>query len=94
MSDYSESGARPVDDAAVEDPPTEEEVRKAQEANHPGQAATRLEGTPGVDPDDDGLSRRPDDGALPSDTDVQAERQAEGEAGEDAAAERASQAAD
>jgi hypothetical protein len=29
MSDYSEQGAVPVEDAAVDDPPTESEVREA-----------------------------------------------------------------
>jgi hypothetical protein len=46
MSDYSESGSRPVDDAAVPDPPTEDEVRQAQEEQYPDQAATRREGGP------------------------------------------------
>ncbi|MCD9623294.1 hypothetical protein [Rhabdothermincola salaria] len=40
MSDYSEQGAVPVEDAAADDPPTEEEVREAQERDHPDQAAT------------------------------------------------------
>ena len=54
MSDYSEHGAQPVEDAAVDDPPTEEEVREEQERKYPEQAATRLEGeTPGEAPDDD-----------------------------------------
>ena len=92
MSDYSESGAQPVDDAVVPDPPTEGEVREAQERNHPRQAATRREGTPGVDPTDGGLDRHPDAGDLPSETDVQAERQAEGVASADDAARRAAQA--
>lgn len=89
MSDYSESGAQPVDDAAVEDPPTEGEVRAAQDRNYPQQAATRVEGVPSPDPSDATLDRHPDDGDLPSDTDVQAERQVEGEAGADEAADRA-----
>jgi hypothetical protein len=46
MTDYSEQGATPVDDAAVDDPPTEEEVRDAQKRNHPEQAAT-ADGRPG-----------------------------------------------
>lgn len=54
MSDYSEHGAQPVEDAAVDDPPTEEEVREEQERKYPEQAATRLEGaTPGEAPDED-----------------------------------------
>jgi len=40
MSDYSEAGAVPVEDAATDDPPTEAEVREAQEREHPDQAAT------------------------------------------------------
>ena len=46
MSDYSESGALPVDDAVVPDPPTEDEVRRAQDERYPTQAATRQEGGP------------------------------------------------
>jgi len=30
MTDYTEHGAIPVEDAAVDDPPTEAEVREAQ----------------------------------------------------------------
>ncbi len=88
MSDYSEIGAQPVDDAAVEDPPTEADVRRAQDERYPEQAATRIEGGPPTaehlsDPSDEGdLERRPSGGQLPSDTDVQAERQDEGLAGE------------
>ena len=40
MSDYSEQGAIPVEDAAVEEPPTVDEVLEAQRRNHPEQAAT------------------------------------------------------
>jgi hypothetical protein len=46
MSDYSERGAQPVEDAAVEDPPTVEEVKAAQRRNHPEQAATARHGDP------------------------------------------------
>ena len=55
MTDYSEEGATPVDDAAVDDPPTEDEVRDAQNRNYPEQAAT-ADGRPGEpdEPDDDG----------------------------------------
>lgn len=77
MSDYSEHGAIPVEDAAVEHPPTEEDVREAQERNYPEQAASASYRIDDED-DDDGLDRRPDPGQLPSDSDVQAERQAEG----------------
>jgi hypothetical protein len=42
VSDWSEQGALPVDDAVVDDPPTEAEVRAAQEREYPEQAATRL----------------------------------------------------
>jgi hypothetical protein len=40
MSDYNESGTAPVEDAAVEDPPTVEEVLERQRREHPEQAAT------------------------------------------------------
>ena len=75
MSDYSESGAQPVEDAATDDPPTVDEVRRAQERDHPEQARSALSG---IATSDAALEREPADGQLPSDTDVQAERQAEG----------------
>jgi hypothetical protein len=40
MSDYSEQGAVPVEDAAVEDPPTVDEVLERQRAEAPEQART------------------------------------------------------
>jgi hypothetical protein len=46
MSDYSEGGTQPVEDAVVPDPPTEEEVRAAQERDYPEQAATAEHGDP------------------------------------------------
>ena len=46
MTDYTETGAVPVDDAAVDDPPTEEEVRATQKRLYPDQAAT-ADGRPG-----------------------------------------------
>jgi hypothetical protein len=46
MTDYSEEGAVPVDDAAVDDPPTEAEVREAQQRKFPEQAAS-ADGRPG-----------------------------------------------
>jgi hypothetical protein len=49
MSDWSEQGAVPVDDAVVDDPPTEAEVRAAQERDYPEQAATRLGEDDGTD---------------------------------------------
>lgn len=84
MSDYSEHGAVPVEDAVVDDPPTEEEVRRAQERNHPDQAATASYRSDNAEAaaEEAGLDRDPDPGQLPSDPDVQAERQAEGEAAE------------
>jgi hypothetical protein len=80
MSDYSEHGAIPVEDAAVDDPPTEEEVRRAQERKHPDQAATATYRPENAEQaaDEVRLERDPDAGELPSDTGVQAERQAEG----------------
>lgn len=58
MTDYSEEGATPVDDAAVDDPPTEEEVREAQKRKYPDQAET-ADGHPGPPRDvvDDGTDR-------------------------------------
>jgi hypothetical protein len=55
MTDYSEEGAIPVDDAAVDEPPTEQEVREAQERKYPEQAAT-ADGRPGEpeEPGDEG----------------------------------------
>ena len=46
MSDYSEHGTVPVEDAAVADPPTDAEVRAAQERDHPEQAASAQHGDP------------------------------------------------
>jgi hypothetical protein len=40
VSDYSEQGAVPVEDAAVDDPPTVDEVIEQQRIDHPEQAAT------------------------------------------------------
>lgn len=52
MSDYSEAGAQPVEDAVVDDPPTEAEVLAAQEREYPEQAATRMQGRPAGAPAD------------------------------------------
>ncbi len=40
MTDYTEGGAVPVDDAAVDDPPTVDEVLELQRRDFPEQAAT------------------------------------------------------
>jgi hypothetical protein len=40
MTDYSEQGAVPVDDAATDDPPTVDEVIERQRHDYPEQAAT------------------------------------------------------
>lgn len=90
MSDYSEHGAIPIEDAAVDDPPTEEEVRHAQEREYPDQAATATYRPENADAaaDEVRLDREPDPGQLPSDPGVQAERQAEGEAAAHESAER------
>ena len=40
MSDYSEQGAVPVEDAAVDDPPTVDEVAERQAREFPEQART------------------------------------------------------
>jgi len=49
MSDYSEHGAIPTEDAAVDDPPTESEVRERQEEEYPEQAATSTSRLPHED---------------------------------------------
>jgi hypothetical protein len=46
MSDYGETGPIPVEDAATADPPTEEEVRAAQEHEFPDQARTAMHNPP------------------------------------------------
>jgi hypothetical protein len=38
MTDYSEHGAVPVEDATVPDPPTVDEVLERQRSEHPAQA--------------------------------------------------------
>ncbi len=38
MSDYSERGAAPAEDAAVEDPPRVDEILERQRIEHPDQA--------------------------------------------------------
>jgi hypothetical protein len=53
MSDYSEHGAVPVEDASNPDPPTVAEVMAAQERDDPKQAATRLGMDPSVTSIDD-----------------------------------------
>jgi hypothetical protein len=52
MTDYGEQGATPVDDAAVDDPPTVDEVMEAQRREHPEQAATSTMATPAHAPAD------------------------------------------
>ena len=42
MTDYSEQGAVPVEDAAVEDPPTVDEVLARQREEHPEQDRTAM----------------------------------------------------
>jgi hypothetical protein len=60
MTDYSEQGAIPVEDAVADDPPTEDEVRDAQDHEYPEQAATRQEGErPSLPHDDDRPTRSP-----------------------------------
>lgn len=48
MTDYTEHGAEPVVDAAVDDPPTVDELMAAQERDDPQQAATRLGSDPSI----------------------------------------------
>ena len=43
MTDYSESGALPVEDAAVAHPPTVDEVRQQQAEQFPEQARTAMD---------------------------------------------------
>ena len=49
MSDYSEHGAAPVEDAAVTDPPTVDEVVERQQAEYPAQARTSAFGSAPTD---------------------------------------------
>lgn len=46
MSDYTENGAVPVEDAAVPEPPTVDEVRKRQAEEFPEQARTAMRHRP------------------------------------------------
>jgi hypothetical protein len=46
MTDYSEHGAIPVEDAVVDDPPTVDEVIQRQRKEYPDQAATAVHGDP------------------------------------------------
>lgn len=47
MSDYSEEGAVRAEDAAVDHPPTVDEVLERQRAEHPDQAVTSTMQPPG-----------------------------------------------
>jgi hypothetical protein len=46
MSDYSEQGAVPIEDAATEHPPTVDEVLEQQRREHPDQARTAMNNPP------------------------------------------------
>jgi hypothetical protein len=46
VSDYSDTGAVPVDDAATSDPPTVDEVVERQRAEHPERARTSTMAAP------------------------------------------------
>jgi hypothetical protein len=46
MSDYSEEGALPVEDAATDDPPTVDEVLEEQRREYPDQARTAMHNPP------------------------------------------------
>lgn len=46
MSDYSEEGAVPVEDAATPDPPTVDEVLERQREEYPDQARTAMHHAP------------------------------------------------
>jgi hypothetical protein len=69
MSDYSEQGAVPVEDAATDDPPTVDEVLARQRAEHPEQAATSTQQPPDVgaphDPADDEAAAAVEAGGRP-----------------------------
>jgi hypothetical protein len=49
MSDYSEQGAVPVEDAATDSPPTVDEVAARQEQEYPEQARTSTARVPPTD---------------------------------------------
>ena len=53
MTDDSEHGAVPVEDAAVADPPAVDEVLERQRIEHPAQASTSA---PGAAPTDEELA--------------------------------------
>ena len=59
MSDYTEHGAVPVEDAAVDDPPTVDEVLARQRAEYPEQAATSTEQPNSVRTGEDGTDPSP-----------------------------------
>jgi hypothetical protein len=46
MSDYSEQGAVPIEDAATDDPPTVDEVIERQRKEHPDQARSAMNNPP------------------------------------------------
>lgn len=46
MTDYSDSGTVPVEDAAVPNPPTVDEVLERQREEHPDQASTSTQQPP------------------------------------------------
>ena len=48
VTDYSEQGTVPVEDAAVDDPPTVDEVLERQRVEHPEQARTSSQQPPDV----------------------------------------------
>ena len=48
MTDYTEHGTIPVEDAAVDDPPTVDEVIERQRAEYPDQAASAVHGSPAM----------------------------------------------
>ena len=50
MTDYSEHGAIPIEDAATDDPPTVDEVQDEQRRRYPEQAATSSLNPDSVDP--------------------------------------------
>jgi hypothetical protein len=59
VTDYSGQGAVPVDDAAVDEPPTVDQVLERQRQEHPEQAASAWKRH-----DDDDKQDEPDDQAY------------------------------
>jgi hypothetical protein len=66
VSDYSEAGAQPVEDAAVDDPPTVDEVLEHQRTEHPEQVPTSTQQPPQVRSEADEVAAALDAGGEPT----------------------------